>query len=253
MNFIFNEVRLKENFTVMNKHNVVNLVWKGDDNVKGLCKASKSGHGSNLFDKLLPLSYEDFYVKLMSYASSNENKMSIYNRGLTISEMFDLAKEFKANVELIDNSIIFSIEKYVDYIAYVNIIQTFDGHINEVLLVNYIQNNYYKDAHKANGELDSKYGVDILYKNNTRGIQVKSINFFFGNKQSVINDRNAIEPLKNEVKKKFGIEMFYAIFDRKNNKYLQSSNGTPVFNFDEFKHLLQSKPHVLLKYNQIQL
>ena len=121
------------------------------------------------------------------------------------------------------------------------------------MLVDYINKYWYNDAHKAQGILDSQYGVDILYKNDTRGIQVKSINFFLGNKQSTINDRENIEPLKNEVKSKFNIDMKYAIFDRKSNKYLQSSNNTPVFSFEEFNAIMQSneRPHKVFKYPQI--
>ena len=62
-----------------------------------------------------------------------------------------------------------------------------------------------------------------------------------------------IEPLKDEVKNKFNIDMYYAIFDRKSGKYLKSSNQTPIFSFQEFKDLLDCKEkyHKVLKYKQI--
>jgi hypothetical protein len=251
--FIFNVERLKNNFTKLNRYNVVNVVWKGDNTIKGLCQASKSGHGSNLFDKLLPTSYYDFYNKLTLYANENYNKLTIYNRGLTYNEVVELANEFKTNVESLDNTIQFEICDYIDYIYYVNVIQTFDGHINEIMLVDYINKYWYKDAHKAFGELDSKYGVDVLYNEDKKGIQVKSINFFLGNKQSVVNDRMNIKTLKDEVEKLFNIKMYYAIFDRKTNKYLKSKNNTPVFSYEEFKELLECKikPHTVLKYPQM--
>jgi hypothetical protein len=252
--FVFDKIRLERIFKIMNKNNVINLVWKGDNSIKGLCLASKSGHGSNLFDKLQPTSYEDFYFKLNQYALNNQHTLPIYDRGLVFNELYDLAVEFKTKVELLDKSISFKVEDYIDYIEYVNVIQTFDGHINEVMLVNYIKKSFYKDAHKANGMLDSKYGIDILYRNDTRGIQVKSLNFFLGNKQSTVNDRNNILPLKDEVKEKFNIEMYYAIFDRKNGAYLQSSNGTPIFKFDEFYNLLQSSEYnKIFKYKHIKI
>jgi hypothetical protein len=252
MEYVFNEERIKIAFEKLNKYDIINLVWKGDNTVRGLCKASKTGHGSNLFNKLTPESYMDFYEKLINYANNNKDTLSIYNRGLTLEELYNVANEFKTTVEIKEN-VIFPLIDYVDYIMYVNVIQTFDGHINEVMLVNYINNNWYKDAHRATGELDSKYGIDILYRNNTRGIQVKSIRFFYGNKTSVVNDRNNIKPLKDEVKQKFNIDMYYAIFDRENNKYLISSNNTPIFSFEEFISILNSndKYNLLNSYHKL--
>jgi hypothetical protein len=252
MEYVFNEERIKIAFEKLNKYDIINLVWKGDNTVRGLCKASKTGHGSNLFNKLTPESYMDFYEKLINYANNNKDTLSIYNRGLTLEELYNVANEFKTTVEIKEN-VIFPLIDYVDYIMYVNVIQTFDGHINEVMLVNYINNNWYKDAHRATGELDSKYGIDILYRNNTRGIQVKSIRFFYGNKTSVVNDRNNIKPLKDEVKQKFNIDMYYAIFDRENNKYLISSNNTPIFSFEEFITILNSndKYNLLNSYHKL--
>lgn len=252
MEYKFDEKRVTENFQLMNQFNVINLIWKGDDKYKGLCRASKTGHGSTLFDKLEPESYQEFYSKLTEYALENKDLLKIYDRGLTLDELIDVAKEFKNKVESRAN-LSFTLEQYMDYITYVNVIQTFNGHINEVMLVKYIQNKGYFDAHKASGELDSRYGVDILYKNDTRGIQVKAITFFLGNKSSVVNDRLSIKPLKEEVMNKFGIDMKYAIFDRKANKYLVSSNGTPIFSFEEFQYLIDTKtyPHPIFSYNKI--
>lgn len=254
MEYIFDEQRITNNFQLLNKSNIVNLIWKGADNYKGLCRASKTGHGSTLFDKLEPESYYEFYTKLTQYALDNKNKLKVYDRGLTLDELINVAKEFKAEVENNDN-VSFSLEQYMDYITYVNVIQTYNGHINEVMLVKYMQNKGYIDAHKASGELDSRYGVDILYKEDTRGVQVKAITFFLGNKSSVVNDRLAIKPLKDEVMEKFGIDMKYAIFDRKDNKYLISSNGTPIFSFKEFQELINTKvyPHPVFSYNKIEI
>lgn len=251
----FDEIRLNRNFALMNSYNIINLIWKGNNKVKGLCKTSKTGHGSNLFDKLHPTSYIDFYNKLSKYALQNEKTMSICDRGLTLEETYHLANEFKANVEHFNKKIRFTLLNYVDYIIYVNVIQTFDGHINEVMLVDYINQNWYKDAHRVTGNLDSKYGVDILYRNDTRGIQVKSLKFFFGNKASVVNDRQSILPLKDEVKRLFNIDMKYAIYNRDEKKYIISSNGTPVFSFEEFYSLLMSKeiPHPVLLYKQTEI
>lgn len=248
MDFIFDENRLTNTFNKLNKYDTINLVWK-----RGLCKASRTGHGSNLFDLLEPISHIDFFNKLIEYSTKNINTKTIYNRGLTLEESFNLAKEFKQSVEDLNNSIQFNIEDYLDYIVYVNVIQTFDGHINEVMLVNYIKKYYYPDAHKASGELDSKYGIDILYRNDTRGVQVKSINFFLGQKQSTINDRQNIKTLKEEVNDKFNIDMKYAIFDRKTFKYIKNVNNTPIFSFDEFQELLNCKqfPHKVLKLPQM--
>ena len=166
-----------------------------------------------------------------------------------------VGKEFKYKVEQLSNNIFFSLEQYMDYITYVNVIQTFNGHINEVMLVKYIQRKGYADAHKASGKLDSQYGVDILYKNDTRGVQVKAITFFLGNKSSVVHDRLSIKPLKDEVEEKFGIDMKYAIFDRKENKYLKSTNGTPIFSYEEFQSLLDTKeyPHPIFKYERMEV
>jgi hypothetical protein len=247
MEYVFEEERIKENFNKLNKIDIVNLIWKGNNEIPGLCKASKTGHGSNLFNKLEPKNYIDFYNNLLKYANDNKDVLSVYDRGLTMPELYLIAKEFKTKAEA-DGNVFFPLDNYVDYIVYVNVIQTFDGHINEVMLVDYINKYWYKDAHRVTGELDSKYGIDILYKNDTRGIQVKSIRFFYGNKSSVVNDRNNILPLKNEVKTKFGIDMKYAIFDRSCNKFLVSSNGTPVFSYEEFNSVLKSdNPYLELK------
>ena len=45
-------------------------------------------------------------------------------------------------LHILDGKITFDIQNYIDYIMYVNIIQTFDGHINEVQLVEYINKLY---------------------------------------------------------------------------------------------------------------
>lgn len=253
MNYTFNVKKLTNNFNHMNRFDTINLVWKGNKSVRGLCNPYKTGHGSTLFDKLNPISYEDFYNKLKSYAENNRHTLSVYERGLTQDELHTIACNFKNNVEKYDRNIVFTLENYIDYILYVNVIQTFDGHINEVMLVDYINKYWYKDAHRVTGPLDSKYGIDILYRGDTRGIQVKSIKFFFGNKSSVVTDRKNIEPLKDEVMQKFGIDMWYAIYDRGNKTYLISSNGTPVFSFEEFNQLLNTQvvPHPVLSYKQI--
>lgn len=248
--FIFDEKRLFDVFNRLNVYDEINLVWKGNNTIKGLCIASKSGHGSNLFDKLEPTSYIDFYDKLIKYSIDNSDKLSIYDRGLLYEELVNLANEFKNGVESLNNNIKFELCDYIDYIMYVNIIQTFDGHINEVMLVNYIKSKWYNDVHKVNGVLDSKYGIDILYRNDTRGIQVKSINFFFGNKSSLINDRKNLIKLSYEVKDKFNIDMYYAIYDRMEKKYLLSSNGTPIFSFNEFKEILENNKKIY-KYKKI--
>jgi hypothetical protein len=255
MTYIFDTQRLKDTFKMMNKLNVVNLVWKGDKTINGLCCASMTGNGSLLFDVLKPISYEDFYEKLCEYSKLNKNKLNIYERGLTFEELTKLAKCFKNKVEKHDNKIVFTIENYIDYILYVNVIQTFDGHVKEIILINYIKKYWYSDAHRSTGKLDSKYGIDILYRNNSRGIQLKSIKFFLGKKSSVISDRKNILPLKNEVLEKFNIDMKYAIYDSSCNSYLISSNGTPIFSFEEFYYLLESNevPHPILKYTKTEL
>lgn len=255
MNYTFNVEKLTNNFNHMNRFDTINLVWKGNKSVRGLCNPYKTGHGSTLFDKLLPLSYEDFYNKLCIYATEHQNTLNVYERGLTLQETYRIASEFKHNVEKLNKNITFLIESYVDYIIYVNVIQTFDGHINEVMLVDYINKYWYKDAHRVTGDLDSKYGIDILYRGDSRGIQVKSLKFFLGNKSSVITDRDNIKPLKDYVLQHFNIDMRYAIYDRKEKAYLVSSNGTPVFSFEEFNKLLTTtnSPHPVLSYPKMQL
>lgn len=240
MTYTFDENRICSTFDMMNKHDEINLVWKGDDKIKGLCRGSKSGHGSTLFTKLEPTSYVDFYNKLNNYAQENKFKLRIYDRGLTDDEFIKLASEFKQNVEELNPAINFTLLNYADYITYVNVFQTFNGHMGEVLLVNYLKRIGYDDAHRANGELDSRYGIDILYNDDTIGVQVKSSAFFFGNKSSVINDRAMIQPLKEEVEEKFGIQMEYAIFDKKAKKYILNINGDVLFSFDEFMDMLKT-------------
>lgn len=105
----FDEKHLSKNFALMNSYNIINLVWKGNNKVKGLCKTSNTGHGSNLFDKLQPISYIDFYNKLSEYAIQNESTMTIYDRGMTLKEVYNLAKNFKAIVEHHDKKIRFTL------------------------------------------------------------------------------------------------------------------------------------------------
>ena len=254
MTYDFNIKRITDNFNYLNQFDEVNLIWKGDDKIDGLCKPSKTGHGSTLFDKLQPINYHDFYFKLTEYANNNKTSLRTYERGLTQEEFIKVGLEFKSSVEKLNPNLKFLLTAYLDYIAYVNVIQTFNGHINEVMLVKYLQNNGYADAHKVSGILDSRYGVDILYDNDTKGIQVKAITFFLGKKTSVINDRKLITPLKEEVLQKFNIQMEYAIFDRNNNKYLQNHNGTPIFTHDEFVGLLFPKTtgrHPIFDYTRM--
>ena len=60
MTYDFNIKRITDNFNYLNQIDEVNLIWKGDDKIDGLCKPSKTGHGSTLFDKLQPINYHDF-------------------------------------------------------------------------------------------------------------------------------------------------------------------------------------------------
>lgn len=183
-----------------------NTVWKqfAGRNVIGDC--------SNLFQRLKPLSYYDFYVK---YTKDGEETISARPTfryyGRTEKEIEEIAIQYRNAC----NDFTFSLEDYIKNIYMHVIIETFDGQIKEQEVGQILSNLGYTYT-KPIGDEDSKLGIDFkVFKDNilTFVIQVKPISFFTGiHNQSLIEDRlNAFTKVRN-VLKLYNVPTYFMIY-----------------------------------------
>ena len=226
---LLNVEKLKQNYDVLDKE--LHDIWKDSYFSSG----KYSGHGGTIYKTIKPENYDDFYIRQQEYAKKNI-KLSISDRGLLKNELENLAFHFKNFCEKKNHNLNYDLQNYIDYIMYVNYIQTFDGKEGEKKIVKWLK------QHGFNAELTSKifdddYGIDIIY-DDKNGIQLKSYFFLLSNKKSVLND---IEELKEKYEKaleELDIKTYYVFFDKKMGKYVSFKNNKILTDFKTLKEIL---------------
>jgi hypothetical protein len=225
---LLNVEELQINYRKLDKE--IHDFWKENYFSKG----KYSGYGGDIYNLIKPKNYDDFYVRQQDFALKNKD-MPISKRGLLYNEIEDLALKLKNFCEKQNNELNFDLKSYIDYIVYINYIQTFNGKESEQKIVNWILNHGI-DAELTNHKFDVEYGIDILFDDN-KGIQVKSYYFLISNKVSVLRD---IKELKYKYKKSIndGIETYYVFFDKGVGKYLSFKNDKILTDYKTLENIL---------------
>lgn len=184
-----------------------NMAWKM------LAGRHSIGDCSNLFQRLRPANYYDFYVK---YTKDGEEtflkrkEMPFYGR--TEEEIETVARKFQEKCG--DYAI--PLEVYIKNVYTHVIIETFDGQMCEQN-VNQLLTNIGYTYEKPHGNEDSKYGIDFkVYKDNVLSfmLQIKPISFFLGTKNaSLISDRKSAFAKQDLVLQKYNVPTYYMIYD----------------------------------------
>lgn len=193
---------------VLRKYNVEWKYYAGRD-VIGDC--------SNLFQRLQPTDYYDFYLKYTKDGEEtigNRKKMKFYGR--TEEEIEDIAKMYRDTCG--DYST--PLEDYIKNIYTHTLIETFDGQMSEQK-VNQLLTNLGYTYEKPQGNEDSRYGIDFkVFKNDVLQfvLQIKPISFFKGVKnESLIRDRKNAFDKQELVWKKFNVPTYYMIYNAVEN------------------------------------
>ena len=204
------------------KNRNFSLIWRNN-----FAQSNKIGNCTNLYRKILPVSYEDFYKRYIEYAENN--KLSpIKDRGLTYDELISLASDYKSMCEKTCNCN-FNIECYFYEAVSHIIIETFDGQYQERVFREYLTKKGYK-CECFEGNFDGKYGVDIKIINNSKifGLQIKPLTFFLSTRDDVVQDQKNLCYKYEKLLHDYNIKTFYAIYvrDKDNNiKWLKNKNG----------------------------
>lgn len=226
---LLDKIKLQQNYQQLDKF--IHDFWKNGYFSKG----KYSGYGCDIYKAINPLNYDDFYTRQQEYATQNM-ALPISKRGLSQYELENLAASLKSFCENKNHNLNYDLQCYIDYITYVNYIQTFDGMEGEKKIVNWLQENGF-NAELTNRELDSNYGIDILF-GNQKGIQLKSYFFLLSNKESVLDD---IEDLKVKYQKAIddlGIKTYYVFFDKKVGKYISFKEDKILTDFETLNAVL---------------
>ena len=209
----FNEEECIKSKNIFSKNEIITEIWR-----KHYAPSNKIGNCSNLYRLHKPKDINDFYKKYITYASTHQ-ELSIRDRGLSEEELISLAKEYKSEVEkLIEEQ--YELNEYINDMLCHIIIETFNGHICEIEVINYLNSLGYECGY-VDGYYDAKYGIDIVVKNPLHFyIQVKPFSFFLSKRYDTKFDQVKLYDTNKLVKKEFGICTFYVIYskDKKNGK-----------------------------------
>lgn len=184
-----------------------NYIWRNC-----FAPSNKIGNCTNLYRRLNPSSYEDFYKKYVEYAEANKD-LKIKDRGLTYDELVLLSKNYKdkcknTGCEVYDDEVYF-------YVALAHIIiETFDGQEKERMFKEYlIKNGFSCDC--LDGVFDGKYGIDIIAKdakNNKFFIQIKPLSFFASSRMDVVQDQKKLCEKYKDLYLNHNIQTLYAVY-----------------------------------------
>lgn len=217
---------------------ILNKNAKSRNIYKTKCSYSRFiGNCTNLYHKLKPLNYKDFYEKELKYAEENHD-LPIEERGLTYEEFYMLAYKYKV---LFEDSTNMSYDLSVYFYSLVchAIVETFVGQKKEEIIMNYISNKGF-ETKKVDGRKDAKYGVDIEVEGKGQHfyIQVKPLTFFISNYEDTNEDRIDACRKREEIMKLEGLDTFYIIYDLD-------------WETSELKWLLNKKDVILFKISDL--
>lgn len=170
------------------------------------------GNCTDLYHKLKPLNYKDFYERELKYAEENQH-LPIKDRGLTYEEFYMLAHKYKVLLEGCTN-LRYDLSIYFYALVCHAIVETFDGQKREEMIMDYISKKGF-EVKKVKGEKDAKYGVDIevIGKGQHFYVQVKPITFFKAERPDTHEDRIGACRKREEILKLEGLDTYYIIYD----------------------------------------
>ncbi len=222
----------KEDFRKTN-----NISKKYNKQWKKFAGRNSIGDCSNLFQRLQPSDYYDFYVK---YTKDGEetvsNRSNFIYYGRTEDEIKSIAEKYRE--ECGDYS--YPLEDYIKNIYMHTIVETFDGQIKEQQ-VNQLLTNMGYTYEKPEKDEDSKYGIDFkVFKKGKLSfvLQVKPISFFRGSgNESLICDRKEAFEKQRMVYNIYKVPTYYMVYNTANGEKVQwlTENGKLCF---ELKRLL---------------
>jgi hypothetical protein len=230
-----NITNITNDYKKLNKK--IHNVWK-----KYFSNGNISGFGGIIFNNIQPTSIDDFYEKQQKYANKNI-KLKKRERGLTYDEIIELAYELKEKCEsslLIEK---FDIEYYINYIIYVNYIQTFNGKIGEIKVKDALKNLGY-DVRLSNNKEDNNYGLDVIFGKNGKlnnGIQLKHFTFLLSNEESVLEDINELKEKYYKSINDLGIETYYLFYNKFKSGYYCFENDKCLISFNDLNEKILNK------------
>lgn len=220
---------------ILNKNQKSRIIYRNK------CSFSKFiGNCTNLYQKLNPTSYKDFYDKELKYAEENHH-LPVEERGLTYEEFYMLAYKYKILLEDCTN-LKYDISIYFYALVCHAIIETFIGQKKEEVVLEYINNKGFT-ASKVDSKKDTRYGVDIEVEGKGQHfyVQVKPLTFFTSNYSDVNNDRLEACKKREEIMSNEGLDTYYIIYDldweTSQLKWLFNKKDTVLFKIsDLFKY-----------------
>ena len=170
------------------------------------------GDCSNLFQRLRPVNYYDFYLKYTKDGEETVNNRSEFKYyGRTEDEIEEVARKYMT--ECNDNS--FTFEEYVKNVYVHTIIETFDGQMKEQNISQLLVNMGYTYEKPKDNE-DSRFGIDFkVFKDNRLVfvLQIKPISFFIGtHNRSLIEDRIGAFEKQSLVLDRFKVPTYYMVY-----------------------------------------
>lgn len=195
------------------------------------------GDCSNLFQRLRPSDYYDFYVKYTKDGEETLSKRSEFPfYGRTEEEIRIIAEKYREEC----GDYTYPLEDYIKNVYMHTIVETFDGQIKEQQ-VNQLLTDMGYTYEKPEQNEDSRYGIDFKVLKNNKLVfvlQIKPISFFIGSSnQSLIEDRKGAFEKQRLVNDRYKVPTYYMIYKTTDNGNVQwlSENGKICF---ELKRLL---------------
>lgn len=229
--FSFDVGKCIECKNILNKNTLSRKIYKEN------CSYSNFlGNCTNLYHKLKPTDYYDFYEKELRYAEENHD-LPIEERGLTYEEFYMLAYKYKVLVENATR-LRYDLSVYFYSLVCHAIIETFVGQKKEEAIMDYITRNGYVPK-KVNGKKDAKYGVDIEVEGNGKHfyIQVKPISFFISNYADTQEDRIEACRKREEILELEGLDTYYIIYvldsETSELSWILNKNGNLLFKIND--------------------
>ncbi len=205
--FEFDINKCIESKKILNSNAKSRLIYKNK------CSYSRFiGNCTNLYHRLKPLDYKDFYDKELKYAEENHD-LPIEERGLTYEEFYMLAHKYKTLLEDC-TALRYDISVYFYSLVCHAIVETFVGQKKEESIMEHITGKGFK-VNKVDGKKDAKYGVDIevIGKGQHFYLQVKPISFFKSDYPDTHEDRIDACRKREEVLKLEGLDTYFIIYD----------------------------------------
>lgn len=195
------------------------------------------GNCSELYNKLSPTGYDDFYVKYLKYAKDNHH-LSIKKRGIDYDKIVKESVRYK-NMVFEKTGVDEDVSTFFyDMVCHI-IVETFDGKKKEEKFRSYLERLGYSTS-IFEGEVDMFYGTDIKVICNDGtvfAVQIKPLSFFTSKRSDTMKDNAGLCRKYKKTLSEFGIETYYAIYDKNkwDNKtwWLHKSNGKLCFKIND--------------------